>query len=151
MKTRSPVPAFLIPALFATGLLIPALPLTLEAGPKPKPSIGRTMRGPQSTFTTNRYRPRIRFQAGKLQGTKLPLTADFSTQSGSISKIEVRINGKLVRTIPAQAPMRVGKLDMTVDLAQAGPGEHKLTLWAWQGRQGYQRLHGESKAFKFRL
>ena len=151
MKPRTRPVTILLPALVLAGLLIPLAPPPSEAGPKPKPSISRTMRGPQSVFMTNRYRPRIRFTAGQAQGTKLPLSADFSTQTGSISKIEVRINGKLVRTIPAKAPMRVGKLDLTVDLAQAGPGTHKLTLWAWQGQPGYQRLHGESKAFKFTL
>lgn len=145
MKTRLlPFPVLLALASLSLPLLPPA-----EAGPKPKPSIGRTMRGPQSTFMTNRYRPRIRFSAGNLQGTKLPLAADFSTQTGHIDRIEVRINGKLVRTIKAKDPVRVGKLNLTVDLAQAGPGNHKLTLWAWQGHQGYQRLHGESKSYKF--
>lgn len=139
----------LLPALLLAGLLLPVQPPSSEAGPKPKPSISRTMRGPQSAFTTNRYRPRIRFTTGQPQGTKLPVSADFSTQTGNISKIEVRIDGKLIKTIPAQAPMRVGKLDLVVDLAQAGPGSHKLTLWAWQGQPGYQRLHGESKPFKF--
>ncbi|MCB1065088.1 MAG: hypothetical protein KDN20_19505 [Verrucomicrobiae bacterium] len=142
------VTIFLAAVLVMLGL--PAIPL--KAGPKapsPSRSMQRSMHGPQGFLTTNRYRPRIRFSAGKMSGNRLPIVANFSTQSGHVDRVEVRIDGDIVGTVRPEKPVNVGTLETMIDLSKIGPGNHKLVLWVWQGREGYQRLHGESKSFKF--
>ncbi len=109
----------------------------------------RTLRGPQSFFITNRYRPRIRFETGKTKGHRLPLVAEFSTQAGHIDRIEVRLDGEVIDTVRPEKQRNAGRLETAIDLRKIPPGDHKLKLWVWQGRVGYQRLHGESKTFKF--
>lgn len=143
----------LFPVLFVSLLAIGAFfdAPTAEAGPKGKsrPSLHRTLRGPQSFFTTNRYRPRIRFEAGAAKGGRLPLVAEFSTQAGYIDRIEVRLDGEVIGTVRPEKNVSSGRLETAIDLAKVPPGEHKLKLWVWQGRQGYRRFHGESKSFRF--
>lgn len=139
----------------AAGLLA-CLVLTLtppiDAAPKPsRPSIHRHLHGPQSFFARNQYRPRIRFTAGKLNGTRLPVSITFSTMRGHIARIEARVDGKVVASRDLEQIMSNGKLDTTIELKGIAPGPHKITLWAWQGRQGYQSLHGESLTLKLTL
>ena len=108
----------------------------------------RTLRGPQSFFITNRYRPRVRFEAGPVNGNRLPLVARFSTQAGYIDRIEVRLDGDVIGTVRMEKVLNAGTLETAVDLAKIPQGKHKLKLWAWQGREGYRRLHGESKSLE---
>ncbi|MCB1230685.1 MAG: hypothetical protein KDN19_10485 [Verrucomicrobiae bacterium] len=144
MKT-TPKLIVIVTACLAVG----ALPV--QAGPKPgnRPSLTRTLTGPQSPLATNRYRPRIRFSAGKIEGNKLPLVAEFSTQTGTIDRIETRLDGEVVGTFRPKEPISKGRIETSLDLRKVAPGKHKLEMWAWQGREGYQRLHGESKTLKF--
>jgi hypothetical protein len=140
--------------LSALLLSLIAVPLAVEVEAAPKtPSPGRhlhrNMHGPQGFLTTNRYRPRIRFTVGEASSNRISLAAKFSTLSGHIDRIETRIDGQIVGTIRPGKQLKSGTLETAVDLSKIGPGKHKLVLWVWQGRPGYQRLHGESKSYKF--
>lgn len=145
-STAFPIALLAVATLLALGHSDPA-PAAPKGGPRPSPS--RSLIGPQGVLAENQYRPRVRFTAGKASGSRLPLVATFSTMRGFVDRIEVRIDGKVVDTLRPGKPLRSGQLEAVVDLSRVGPGSHKLTLWAWQGREGHQRFHGESKALKF--
>ncbi len=135
-----------------TSLLgIVAAPLPVAAGPKaaPRPSLTRTLTGPQSFFASNRHRPRVRFTVGEVASGRLPVSAEFSTQAGYIDRVEIRLDGEVIGTVRPEKAVNTGRLDTEIDLSKIPPGDHRLTLWAWQGREGYRRLHGESKSLKF--
>jgi hypothetical protein len=143
MKTKAPLSLILLAAALLTT------PAATTAAPKaPRPSLSRSINGPQGVLANNHYRPRVRFTAGKQNGAKLPIVATFSTMRGFVDRIEVRIDGKVIGTLRPERELSSGELKTTIDLSKVAPGQHKITLWAWQGREGFQRFHGESPALK---
>ncbi|NNE91997.1 MAG: hypothetical protein HKN23_10150 [Verrucomicrobiales bacterium] len=106
---------------------------------------------PNSTL----YRPKVRFAkptaAFRAGQGKTPLILDFSVHRGFVSHVEIRVNGKKVATHRTPGPANKGRLQTSIDLSKFGPGKHKLKAWAWQGKPGQQRLHGESQTIRFSL
>ncbi|MCB1088928.1 MAG: hypothetical protein KDM63_17975 [Verrucomicrobiae bacterium] len=123
-------------------------PVNAASGKAGRPSPSRSIIGPQGQLAESHYRPRVRFTAGKMSGQRLPIVATFSTMRGFIDRIEIRVDGKVVDTLRPKQALSSGQMEAAIDLSKIGAGSHKITLWAWQGREGYQRLHGESKSLK---
>lgn len=133
--------------LASLALVIMPASAAPKGGQRPSPS--RSLIGPQGALAESHYRPRVRLALGKASGQKLPLVATFSTMRGHVDRIEVRVDGKVIGTLKPAKPLSSGEMSTAIDLAKVGPGPHRISLWAWQGREGYRRLHGESKTVKW--
>ena len=66
------------------------------------------------------------------------VTVLYSVVQGYVSRIEIRSGLKVIRTLPL-TPSRSGQIQISVP-----SGLKRFTLWAWQGKPGYQSVHGES-------
>ena len=69
------------------------------------------------------------------------VTLQYSVMQGFVSRIEIRSGLKVVRTIPV-TPSRSGQIQFSVPT-----GQKRFTLWGWQGKPGYQSVHGESVGY----
>ena len=134
-------------ALVALALVPTPMTAAPKGGQRPSPS--RSLIGPQGALAESHYRPRVRMTLGKATGQRLPLVATFSTMRGHVDRIEVRVDGKVIGTLKPAKPLTSGEMNTAIDLSKLGPGPHRISLWAWQGREGYRRLHGESKTVEW--
>ena len=100
--------------------------------------------GPQGTMTRQRYRPSIKINRFKQDGKKGEFICEIRVKAGNIDRIEVRSGQKLLGTMKIDRLINYGTFKLTPDLSKAGSGKKSIRIWAWQGRQGYQSVHGES-------
>lgn len=110
--------------------------------------IHRHRHGPQGTMTRQRYRPSITIKSFKQSGKTGEFICDIRARAGHLDRIEVRSGQKLLGTMKIDRLINYGTFKLTPDLSKAGSGKKSIRIWAWQGRQGYQSVHGESKAIK---
>lgn len=124
----------------------------VASGSKTRPSSHRRIRqqlhGSQGLFTRHRYRPSLKITGFRRDGKTAEITCEFSTRAGFLDRIEVRSGLKILTTVKPGKPVSSGAVKLKVDLSKAGSGNHSIKLWGWQGRRGYQSVHGESKAIK---
>ena len=104
--------------------------------------------GAQGTMTRQRYRPSIRIVSFKQNGKTGEIICDIRVRSGNLDRIEVRSGQKLLGTMKIDRLINYGTFKLKPDLSKAGSGKKSIRVWAWQGRQGYQSVHGESLPIK---
>lgn len=102
-----------------------------------------------------RYRPTAHVTRGPSgsrvfrSGASIPF--EYRTRQGFVSKIEIRSGLKVIKTIyPTPSASGRGRFTLTAaDFAKSGKTGSKLKfkLWAWQGSNSRQSIHGESISY----
>lgn len=98
------------------------------------------------------YRPRIKVVRAPGASRELEsgrtLTFEYYARQGHVARIEVRSGLKVVKTLHV-GPSKSGRGQFKVKASELSRsfGKRSFKLWAWQGRQGYQSLHGESVSY----
>ena len=114
------------------------------AGKTMRPSPHRLIHRPQEQLR-NHHRPNAKVTGIRKIGNITEISCEFSARAGFVDRIELRVDGKIVSTKKFDGPATKGALKFKVDLSKSGAGKHKFQFSIYQGRQGYQTVHGESK------
>jgi len=101
-------------------------------------------------MTRQRYWPSIKIKSFKQNGNKSEFICEIRVRSGNIDRIEVRSGQKLLGTMKIERLISYGTFKLKLDLSKAGSGKKSIKIWAWQGRRGYQSVHGESLPVKIK-
>lgn len=114
---------------------------SVEAGKTPRPI--RLFHRPQDQLR-NHHRPTIKVTGIRKTGNLTEISCEFNARAGFVDRIELRVDGKIVSTKKFDGPVTKGAMRFKIDLSKSGAGKHKWQFRIYQGRRGYQTVHGES-------